>query len=158
MAEGQAKALHPGEGRALGVLGNTFTLKVMAADTEDSYAVIEVTSPPNGGLPPHKNTRESETHVILNGTYSFVLGTQTHKAGPGAVFFVPRGTLHAFQNVGPEAGQVLLIPSPGANNETLVAKLAERFGGGFPASGPDPAALEALGALARQYGVEPAIG
>jgi mannose-6-phosphate isomerase-like protein (cupin superfamily) len=158
MAAGEAKAVRPGGGRVLSVLGNTFTLKVMAADTGDSYSVIEITSPPSGGLPPHKNTRESETHVILNGTYSFVLGTQTHEAGPGAVFFVPRGTLHAFQNVGRETGQVLLIPSPGANNEALVARLAERFGGGFPASGPDPAALEALAALARQYGVEPAIG
>ncbi len=154
---GQPRAVRSGDGRALSVLGNTFTFKVMAADTDDSYSVIEITSPPNGGLPPHKNTRESETHIILRGTYSFMLGTQTHEAGPGAVFFVPRGTLHAFQNVGQEQGQVLLIPSPGANNEALIAKLAERFGSGLPSSGPDPAALEALSALARQYGVEPSI-
>jgi oxalate decarboxylase/phosphoglucose isomerase-like protein (cupin superfamily) len=74
------------------------------------------------------------------------------------VFFVPRGTLHAFQNVGAEPSQMLLIPSPGGNNEALIAELAERFGAAFPASGPDAAALQALDALARRYGVEPAIG
>jgi hypothetical protein len=85
---GQSKALRPGDGRAVNVLGNTFTFKVMAADTGDSYSVIEIISLPNGGL----------------------------------------------------------------------AKPAERFGSGLPASGPDPATLEALAALARQYGVEPSIG
>jgi mannose-6-phosphate isomerase-like protein (cupin superfamily) len=154
----EAKAVRPGEGRTLGVLGNTFAFKVTAADTGDAYSVIEIASPPNGGIPPHVNTRESETHIILSGSYRFVLGTQVHEAGPGAVFFVPRGTAHAFQNTGGETGRLLLIPSPGSNNETLVAKLAERFGPALPAAGPDPAALEALGALARQYGVEPALG
>jgi mannose-6-phosphate isomerase-like protein (cupin superfamily) len=84
------------------VLGNTFTFKVVAADTDDSYSVFEIASPLNGGLPPRVNTRESETHVILRGTYRFVLGGDTHEAAPGAVFFVPRGTLHPFQNVGAE--------------------------------------------------------
>lgn len=157
MATGGSKAVRPGDGHTLGVLGNTFTFKVMAADTNDSYSVIEIASPPQGGVPPHVNTRESETHVIVHGTYSFVLGTQMHEARPGAVFFVPRGTLHAFQNIGNEKGRLLLIPSPGGNNEALVAKLAERFGAELPATPPDPAVLEALEALAREYGVEPAI-
>jgi quercetin dioxygenase-like cupin family protein len=146
----------PRVGQALGVLGNTFTFKVMAADTGDAYSLIEIESPPNGGLPPHTNTRESETHIVLRGTYRFQVDTQTHEAAPGAVFFVPRGTLHAFQNVGSEQGRIMLIPSPGANNEALVVKLAERFGPELTA--PDAAALEALRTLARQYGVDPAIG
>jgi hypothetical protein len=53
---------------------------------------------------------------------------------------------------------VLLIPSPGSNNEALLTKLAERFGAELPAAEPDPATLEALATLARQYGVEPSIG
>jgi quercetin dioxygenase-like cupin family protein len=158
MGTGQSKAVRPGDGRALGVLGNTFTFKVMAADTGDSYSMVEIISPPNAGIPPHRNHRESETHVILRGLYNFVLGTETHEAPPGAVFFVPRGTLHAFQNVGQDEGHLLLIASPGSNNEALTAKLAERFGSELLASGPDPAALEALATLARQYGVEPSIG
>lgn len=154
MAAEAPKAVRPGEGRVLGVLGNTFTFKVGAADTNDAYAVFEILSPPNGGIPPHANTREAETHIILEGTYRFVLGTQTYDGKPGAVFIVPRGTPHAFQNVGPGPGRLLLIPSPGSNNEALVVKLAERFGAEAPAK-PDAAFLEALGALARQHGVEP---
>lgn len=156
MAADLSKALRPGDGRTLSVLGNTVTFKIMAVDTDDAYSVIEIVSPPNGGLPPHTNTRESETHIVLSGTYRFQLGAQAHEGGPGAVFFAARGTLHAFQNVGAEPGQMMLIPSPGANNEALVVKLAERFGAGF--TGPDSAALEALTVLARQYGVEPSIG
>ena len=157
MASGGPKAVQPGEGRALRVLGNAFTVKVAAAETGDTYSLIEIASPPNVGIPPHVNTREAETHVVLQGTYSFLLGTRTHDAGPGTVFYVPRGTLHAFQNVGTGEGRLLLIPSPGSNNEALIAKLAERFGPELPPSAPDPAALEALGALALEYGVEPSI-
>jgi len=47
MASGEPKALRAGEGRALRVLGNTFTFKVAAADTNDTYAVFEIASPPN---------------------------------------------------------------------------------------------------------------
>ena len=154
----KSRAVVAGEGRSLSVLGNTFTFKVTSADTGDAYSLIEITSPPNGGLPPHVNTRESEAHIVLRGVYRFVLGTEIHEVGPGAVFFVPRGTLHAFQNVGAEPSRMLLIPSPGGNNEAFIAELAERFGAAFPASGPDAAALQALDALACRYGVEPAIG
>ena len=152
---GEPKAIRSGEGQTRRVLGNAFAFKVLSADTQDAYALFEITSPPNGGIPPHINTRESETHVVLHGRYRFVLGGETHEAGPGAVFFVPPGTLHAFQNVGTEPGRMLLVPSPGRNNETFVVKLAERFGGDLPASGPDPEMLKALGALAQQFGVEP---
>lgn len=155
MGAGEPKALKPEEGQALHVLGNAFTFKVVAADTHDAYAVFEIASPPNGGIPPHINTRESETHIVLQGRYRFRLGAQSHEAGPGALFFVPRGTLHGFQNLGTETGRMLLIPSPGSNNETFVIKLAERFGPDLPASGSDPAMLESLAALAREYGVEP---
>ncbi len=157
MAAAEPKTLQPGEGRAVRVLGNTFTFKVVAADTNDAYAIFEIASPPKSGIPPHINTREAETHIVLQSTYRFLLGMQTHEVGPGAVFFVPRGTLHAFQNIGTQEGRLLLIPSPGSNNETFVVKLAERFGPELPPSQPDPAVLEALTALARQYGVEPAL-
>lgn len=149
--------MKPGEGQALRVFGNTFTFKVAAADTNDTYAIFEIASPPNNGIPPHINTREAETHIIVQSTYSFLLGTQTYEVGPGAVFFVPPGTLHAFQNVGAGQGRLLLIPSPGSNNEALVMKLAERFGPERPPAEPDPAFVEALTVLARQSGVEPSL-
>jgi len=154
MDAAEPKAVQPGEGRRLGVLGNVFTLKVAAVATNDAYSVFEIESPPNGGIPPHINTREAETHIIVQSRYSFLMGTRTHEAGPGAIFFVPRGTPHAFQNVGPGPGRVLLIPSPGSNNEALVVKLADKFGSGLPPSGPDPKLLEAVATLAREHGVE----
>src|ERR1700730_14487742 len=125
MDAAEPKSVQPGEGRRLGVLGNVFTLKVAAAATGDAYSVFEIESPPNGGIPPHINTREAETHIIVQSRYRFVMGTRTHEAGPGAIFFVPRGPPHAFQNVGSEPGRLLLIPSPGSNNEALVVKLSE---------------------------------
>jgi len=151
-----SKALQPGEGQTLHVLGNAFTFKVVAANTNDTYSIFEIVSPPGGGIPPHINTREAKTHIILQSKYSFLLGTQTYEVGPGAVFFVSPGTLHAFQNAGTGQGRLLLIPSPGSNNEAMVTKLAERFGHEPPPSRSDPAFLKALAALTRQYGVEAA--
>lgn len=154
MAAG-SKALQPGEGQTLHMLGNRFPFKAVAADTNNASSMFEIASPP-GGIPPHINPREAETHIILQSKYGSLLGTQTYEVGPGAVFFVPPGTLHAFQNAGSGQGCLLLIPSPGSNNEALVTKLAERFGHEPPPSRSDPAFLEALAPLVRQYGVESA--
>jgi quercetin dioxygenase-like cupin family protein len=151
----QSRAVLPGEGRVLRVLGNTFTIKVSSADASDRYAIFEIGSPPNGGIPPHVNTREAETHIVLEGRYRFLLGVDAHEAGPGGVFFAPPGVVHSFQNLGPGPGRMLLIPAPGSNNEAFVGRLAEQFGATLPASGPDPEMLKALAALAAQYGVEP---
>jgi hypothetical protein len=73
------------------------------------------------------------------------------------VFFVPRGTLHAFQNVGTEEGRLLLIAPPGSNKKALVVKLAERFGSRPLPSAPNPADFQALGALVAEHKVEPSI-
>jgi quercetin dioxygenase-like cupin family protein len=158
MAATRSKAIAAGQGRTLGVLGNNFRFKVTSDDTGDAFAVIEIESPPGGGIPAHINTRESETHIIVRGRYQFMLAGQTHEAPAGAVFFVSRGVPHAFQNVGSEPGVMLFIPSPARNNEAFIAKLAERFGGDPPAGPPDAATLEALSTLARQYGAEPVTG
>ena len=87
------------------MLGNTFTFKVLAAHTNDTYSIFEVASPPNGGIPPHVNTHEAETHIVLQSTYSFLLGTRTYKVRPGAVFFVSRGNAPTpFKMLGPGRG------------------------------------------------------
>ena len=151
-----SRIVKPGEGREFRVLGNTFLLKVTAAETQDAYSVFEIASPPRGGIPPHINTREAETHIVLQGRYGFQVAAETHEVGPGAVFYLPRGIAHGFHVLGPEHGRMIVIPSPGSNNEAFVAKLAERFGDALPAGGPDPATWEALAALAREYGSPPA--
>ena len=119
MASTQSKAIGAGQGRTLTVLGNTFRFKVSSDDTGDAFAVIEIESPPSGGIPPHTNNRESETHIIVRGRYQFMLGGEMHEAPAGAVFFVPRGVPHAFQNVGSEPGAMLFIPSPRSRRNIL---------------------------------------
>jgi hypothetical protein len=74
---------------------------------------------------------------------------------PGGLLRSPRHTAPLSKGTG--QGRLLLIPSPGSNNEALVVKLAERFGPELPPSRPDPAILEALAALAQEYGVESSI-
>ena len=48
----------------------------------------------------HIDHRDDEAFFVLEGTYSCLLGDQTLECGPGESFFAPRGTPHAFKNVG----------------------------------------------------------
>ncbi len=75
---------------------------------------------------------------ILDGTFRFRADDEMLEAETGAFVFVPRGTRHAFQNVGTTAARILVMFAPGG---------MERFFEGIAAlpSGPvDPATYRAI--------------
>ncbi len=109
----------PGGGRSLWVLGELVTCKTTSEQTGGAYSLFEVTTQPGVGPPPHVQHREDESFYVLQGEFTFVVEGRTISAGVGSLIYVPRGTLHAHENVGEGVGRMLESQTPGG--------LCERF-------------------------------
>jgi len=107
--------LKPGETRGkapVNIFGGEVWVKLGGADTDGSYAITEGITPPNGGPPLHRHSREDESFYILEGEFVFEVDGKQTKAGPGCSVFVPRGTAHLFQNIGTGVGRMLSVVQP----------------------------------------------
>ncbi|HSR92690.1 MAG TPA: cupin domain-containing protein [Gemmatimonadales bacterium] len=87
-----------GEGRPTEeawVLGH----KIRRWDTDDSYGLIEVTSPPKvPGPPPHYHKSEREFFLILKGTLDVMTNGQWKAMTAGSFVELPSNTVHTFIN------------------------------------------------------------
>ena len=152
----EASHLRPGAGRAAWVFGGQlFTRKVSAEQTGGAYSLFEGLVRPGGGTPPHVQHREDECFYVLEGEFEFLTGEEVARAGPGALLYVPRGTLHSFENVGDDLGRVLICQTPGGLHERFIEEVGE-----IAADGEEPPAVfaapdfAALATVAARYGVE----
>jgi quercetin dioxygenase-like cupin family protein len=137
-----------GEGRVLleGALG--VTLLAGRDDTGGTAAfVLHPLAPRALGSPVHTHHREDEWTYVLDGQVGVLLGDRTWVAGPGDLVLKPRGVPHAFWNPGDTPARMLEVITPGGF-EGYFARLAGMLAGGAP---PD---LQALGALAAEFGME----
>jgi len=110
----------PGEGKTFWTAGDTYTLKVDAADTNGSLALIEGTVPPGGGPEPHVHNAHDEAFYLLSGELEFLNGDESVTAAAGSFFFVPRGTRHRFINRGYDAARMIFFFTPGGPEDLLL--------------------------------------
>ena len=145
----------PAEGRAVQMpRAQLVTRKVGSDRTGGAYSLFEVTVGPGGGEGPHVQHREDECLYVVEGRFGFVVEGEQIEAGPGSLVYVPKGSLHAFENAGETAGSLLSIQTPGGAYEGFVGEV----GGpvteeGFPQA-EEPPDLEGLAAAGARYGVE----
>ncbi|NJN43326.1 MAG: cupin domain-containing protein [Anaerolineae bacterium] len=117
--------LPPKAGETWSALGVTLTYKLIGAETDGQWLVLEYSAPPNfPGPPPHWHKITTELFYVLEGTLSFRVGEQTLNAGPGGFAYVPPGTVHGFSNPTDAPARYLLITSP-AGLENYFIELAE---------------------------------
>jgi mannose-6-phosphate isomerase-like protein (cupin superfamily) len=129
---GQPGQFSSGTGqKAVLVLGEVITFKSLSADTDGAYTLAETITPPGGGAPPHLQHKDEEAFYVLEGTYSFLLGDELVEHGPGGYVFVPRGTVHSFQNAGDTPARMLILNSPGGYHEDFFLDV------GLPVSDPE---------------------
>lgn len=90
------------------------TLKVLLSgkDTAGTHAVFEDIVAPGVGPGRHIHRDQDETFFFMEGEYDVEIGGVLHHMKPGDVGFVPRGTVHAFKNVGQSLGKLRYIFSP----------------------------------------------
>lgn len=109
-----ATYLPPGAGESLWILGDQVTFK---ADGErDGLTLFVSTIPSGGGPPPHIHYQQTEAHVVLEGTFSFLSGDTWFEAETGSCVIIPRGVLHTFRNNGSAPGRLVSTNSmPGSH-------------------------------------------
>ena len=79
----------------LWVLGH----KIRLIDSDESYGVVEVTSPPRvPGPPPHFHKHEKEFFFVIHGTLDVMSNGEWSRRGPGSFVELPPNTTHTFIN------------------------------------------------------------
>lgn len=144
----------PGEGRSLWVLGELVTRKVASEQTGGAYSIFEVVSQPQGGPPPHIQHREDECFYVLEGEYEFLVEGRTLRMPAGSLLYVPKGTLHAYRNVGEGTGRMLVNQTPGGLHERFFEDLGKPAEDTSTPGPEEPPNAQRIGAIATKYGIE----
>ena len=154
LEQSQAKHVQLGQGTTFRARGDLFFFKVVGADNDDAFSMCEVWNVPQGGVPPHIDHRDDEAFFVLEGTYDCRLGDRDLTCGPGESFFAPRGTPHAFKNVGDAQARMLIVQSPGGVIEKYLEEAWEKIED--PSNPPPPVEpdFERVMAAAQRYGIE----
>lgn len=141
------------QGKAIWAQGHLFVLKVDSDITGGSFSVTEMLVAPSPvlGAPPHIHHNEDEAFYVLEGTVSYRLGGQEAQVSAGSLVFIPRGTLHAFNNVGADAARLLFVLSP-AGFEHFFEEIGEAARSRSLPPPPGPPNMEQLRTLAEKYG------
>jgi quercetin dioxygenase-like cupin family protein len=121
----EPRVVGPGEGRTIqGPAGGPLTFKLRTEDTDGSLTVFENVIAPGDGPPAHFHEAQDESWYVLEGELRFKLGDEMRSAPAGSFVFVPRGTVHCFQNVGDGPARILVIFNP-AGMEPFFDQFAE---------------------------------
>lgn len=135
-----------GEGEHLrGPAGGPATLKARAETTNGAFTALENIIAPNEGPPEHIHVREDEMYYVLEGHLRFKVDGEFLDAPSRSFIFIPRGTPHTFQNIGPEPARLLVMFTPAG---------MERFFEGVAALPPGPPDPEAYAAVAHSAWME----
>jgi mannose-6-phosphate isomerase-like protein (cupin superfamily) len=115
----------PGDGQILVMAG--LKLRVGSDQTDGSFEVVELGG--TGSPPPHIHRDHDECFYIIEGLFTFTIGTEEVEAPADTVVFVPRGTPHAFKHAEGARALGFVIP---ANLEGFFRELGEGLAAGRP--------------------------
>ena len=139
-------AVQSGEGDALATpTGDAVTIKADTRRTNGSLTVLELLVEPKSGPALHTHVRDDELWYVLEGDFRFKAGDVMLRASTGGMAFGPRGTPHAFQNVGDTSGRLLVVTTPSG---------IERFFEQFAGIEPGRVGPEQLAAVGRANWIE----
>jgi quercetin dioxygenase-like cupin family protein len=112
------------DGEPISVLGATHTIRIR----HTTYTVVDSMGSTGSGLPPHALDGQDKSIYVVTGEYLLALGDELRRLGPGAVAFVPRGTVHSLTVSGAEQARCVMIVSPQGAFESFLdeVRLAPR--------------------------------
>jgi mannose-6-phosphate isomerase-like protein (cupin superfamily) len=146
--------LGKGQGRSFWLLTDLHTFKAVGDDTNEAFALAELTAGPELGPPPHIHHHADESFYILEGRMDFTLAGRAFTAGPGEFVHLPRGVVHTHRAGGGAPARALVMQCP-AGIERFIEEA------GTPATdlsarpAPPPLAeLQRIVAIAQKHGIE----
>ena len=110
----------------------TFKVLLSGDETDGGHAVFEDIVQPGQGPGRHIHKDQDETFLFEEGQFDVEIDGVRHHMKPGDVGFVPRGSVHAFKNVGDQPGRLRYIMTPAGSFEAMVRELFDLAGGGQP--------------------------
>ena len=123
-----------------------------AAGTNGSAAMFEFTVPAGARVPlPHYHENFDETIYGLVGIMTFTVEGKAIDIAPGETCFIPRGTIHGFNNLGQQDAKALAVITPALLGPIYFKEVAQIVNAGGP---PD---LEKLKLVMAKHGLIPAI-
>ena len=142
--------LNTDEGKVYWVLGDLYAFKATGRQTNGAFTVVDQIIQPHSGPPPHIHHKEDEAFYVLEGSFTFLCGNQHRKCEAGSFVYVPKGTLHTFENTGDHQGRLLVFITPAGLEEFFYAigTPAENFTSPPPL---DPSIFDKLMRLAKEY-------
>jgi len=109
----EPRVVRADEGRTIeGPAGGPLTFKLTGDESNGELTVFENVIAPGDGPPAHLHEAQDESWYVLDGTLRFMLGSSIQSAPAGSFVFVPRGTVHCFQNVGDGPARILVMFNP----------------------------------------------
>jgi quercetin dioxygenase-like cupin family protein len=129
----------------------TVTFLLEGKDTNGQLAMFEFTVPVGAKVPvPHSHERYDETVYGLEGVITFTVDGTPHEIGTGETFFIPRGAVHGFNNLGQTHTKTLAVVTPALIGPEFFNEVAALIN----ADGlPD---IEKIKAVYGKYGLKPA--
>jgi quercetin dioxygenase-like cupin family protein len=146
--------LEAGQGETTLLPGNVSQIwKVTGATTNGVVDVWVEVVPPRLGPPQHLHAHHDELFWIVKGTFLVKVADRTIRVSEGATLFLPRGIVHAFQNVGTDTGHLLIATLPGGVMRAYFEELRHLFSSGSA----DQQAISQVGAKYDVVFVGPAL-
>jgi quercetin dioxygenase-like cupin family protein len=117
----------PGGGKRLDgtAPGRFFDLKLLGGETGQSIMLFEETLPAGTKSLYHLHRDSGEVAWVIAGEFSFKIGEEVTKGGPGTCAFMPRNVPHAWKNIGSATGRVVFLYTPAAAGG-FIEELLER--------------------------------
>ncbi len=125
----------------------TFKVLLSSAQTGGSHAVFEDIVQPGQGPGRHIHHDQDETFLFEEGAFDVEIDGARHHMKPGDVGFVPKGSVHAFKNVGSVPGRLRYVFTPAGTFEEMLRELFALSGGGQPS-------VEQMAEVAMKHGQE----
>jgi quercetin dioxygenase-like cupin family protein len=83
------------------------------AETNNAFALAEITAHPGDFVPPHTHDPEDEMFYVLEGEVEFDISGGPITATPGTFVHIPRGVFHGFRNASDSDAKLLDLHTPG---------------------------------------------
>jgi quercetin dioxygenase-like cupin family protein len=119
--------------------GRDLIFKVTGEDTGGAFDYFVVEVAPKGGPPLHVHHKQEETIHVLKGRYKVQIGEDIFHLDEGDFAYLPSTVPHTFLNLTDEAGEVIVVYTPGGGH-----KFYEELGPLTRNGTPDRATVAAL--------------
>jgi quercetin dioxygenase-like cupin family protein len=146
----------PGEGHAIWAMSSLFEIKLDAAASGGSLAVMEVVQPPGVATPLHVHHREAEAFFVMDGTMTYEAGGVVHELERGSFMYLPKEIPHRFRVTGTSPVRFLALVAPAGLEGLYQSVGGPAIERRLPEPTPEDVAAEfgRWGTVAPDYGLE----